>query len=51
MTFWDWFIRPFAEIAAALAFIIGAFVPLVVFTVLVKLIQSAMAWFRRWRNR
>lgn len=34
MTFWDWFIRPFAELAAGLAFLLALFILWLVFFVL-----------------
>jgi hypothetical protein len=41
MNFWDWFIRPFAELAASLAFALGLFILWFIFFALPGILKQA----------
>lgn len=47
MTFWDWFVRPFAEILAGIVITAG----LIALAFLVVIAQDACATLKRWSKR
>lgn len=47
MTFWDWFIRPFAEILAGIVIAAG----LIALAFLVVVVQDAWGGLKRWRKK